>query len=73
MGRAKSFSNTTGTETAALIDRCADDAAARAAGLPRLEGRPSDVRAAEIYRAEWLGQRYPIPGALRMERSARSC
>jgi hypothetical protein len=61
-------------KAAALIKRCAAAAAAwaAAAGLPQLEGAPCDVRAAEIYRAEWLRQRMGAPRSLRAERSARS-
>ena len=56
----------------ALLDRCCADAAAWAAarGLPRLRGDAKCVRAAEIYRAEWLRQNCSTPRALRRESSA---
>lgn len=61
-------------EAAALLDRCAADAAAWAAGrrLPRLAGDPDDVCAAEIYRAEWIRQKQSTPPALRKSCSASS-
>jgi len=44
---------------AALVARCSSDAAAwaAAAGLPPLTGKPADIRAAEIYRAEYVRQK----------------
>lgn len=48
-------------EESAIIARCAADAAVWAAGigLPRLTGKRADVRAAEIFRAEWVRQKRP--------------
>lgn len=56
----------------AMLKRCAADAAAwaDAKGLPRLTGKPADVRAAEIYRAEWLRQKQYTPRRLRQESDA---
>ena len=57
-----------------LLDRCFVDAVAwaRAEGLQELVGEPMVVRAAEIYRAEWLRQGKSDHGVLRREQSASS-
>ena len=59
-------------DDAAVLDRCCADAAAWAAtrGLPQLRGDAKYVRAAEIYRAEWLRQKCSTRRALRRESSA---